>query len=105
MDTRVGHQVGLELSEIHVQSSIEAQGSGDGGHNLSNQSVEVGVGGALDVQVTAADVVDGLVVDHEGAVGVLQGGVSGQDGVVGLNHSGGDLKMTINLMTYYNNGK
>ena len=58
----------------------------------ADQTVEVGVGGALDVQVTAADVVDGLVVDHEGAVGVLQGGVGGQDGVVGLNHSGGDLK-------------
>ena len=72
---------------------------------MCHQTIKIGVGRALDVQVTAADVVDGLVVDHEGAVGVLQGGVSGQDGVVGLNHSGGDLKMTINLMTYYNNGK
>ena len=92
VDTWVGHQVGLELGQIHVEGTIEAQGGGDGGHDLADQTVEVGVGGALDVQVTAADVVDGLVVDHEGAVGVLQGGVGGQDGVVGLNHSGGDLK-------------
>ena len=62
---------------------------------MCHQTIKIGVGRALDVQVTAADVVDGLVVDHEGAVGVLQGGVSGQDGVVGLDHSGGDLKMTI----------
>merc|ERR1712172_307681 len=53
--------------------------------------VEVGVGWPLDVQVTAADVVDGLIVHHEGTVGVLQSGVGGQDGVVGLNHSSGDL--------------
>ena len=92
VDTWVGHQVGLELGQIHVEGTIEAQGGGDGGHDLADQTVEVGVGGTLDVQVAAADVVDGLVVDHEGAVGVLQGGVGGQDGVVGLDHSGGDLK-------------
>ena len=92
MDTWVGHQVGLELGQIHVEGTIEAQGGGDGGHDLGDQTVEVGVGGTFDVQVTATDVVDGLVVDHEGAVGVLQGGVGGQDGVVGLDHSGGDLK-------------
>eukprot|EP00916_Digyalum_oweni_P009708 GHVL01016352.1.p1 GENE.GHVL01016352.1~~GHVL01016352.1.p1 ORF type:complete len:468 (-),score=45.07 GHVL01016352.1:77-1480(-) len=91
VDTGVGHQVGLELGQIDVQSTIKTQGSGDGGHDLADQTVEVGVGGTLDVQVTAADVVDSLVVDHEGAVGVLQGGVGGQDGVVGLNHGGGDL--------------
>ena len=34
-----------------------------------------------------ADVIDGLVVNHEGAVGVLQGGVGGQDGVVRLDDS------------------
>ena len=92
VDTGVGHQVGLELCQIHVEGTIEAQGGSDGGHDLADQTVEVGVGGALDVQVAAADVVDGLVVNHEGAVRVLQGGVGGQDGVVGLNHSSGDLK-------------
>ncbi len=44
------------------------------------------------VQICSADVVDGLVVHHEGAVGVLQGGVGGQDGVVGLHHSSGHLR-------------
>merc|ERR1719500_298894 len=91
MDPGVGHQVGLELSQIHVQSSIEPQGSSDRGHNLSDQPVEVGVGWPLDVQVAAADVVDGLVVNHEGTVGVLQSGVGGQDRVVGFNDGSGDL--------------
>ena len=96
MDTWVGHQVGLELRQIHVQGTIETQGSGDGADNLGDQTVQVGVGGTLDVQVTAADVVDGLVVDHEGTVGVLQGGMGGQDGVVGLHHRRGHLRGRVN---------
>merc|ERR1712156_246533 len=87
----VGHQVGLELSQVHVQGSVEPQGGSDGGHDLADQPVEVGVGWPLNVQVATADVVNGLVVNHEGAVGVLQGGVGGQDGVVGLDHSSGSL--------------
>merc|ERR1711973_357704 len=71
VDPGVGHQVGLELSQVHVQGSVEPQGGGDGGHNLADQPVEVGVGWPLNVQVAPADVVDGLVVNHEGAVGVL----------------------------------
>jgi hypothetical protein len=60
-------------------------------HTLSDQAVQVLVVGALETEVSAADVVDGLVVDHEGAVGVLEGGVGGEDRVVGLNDGGGGL--------------
>ena len=91
MDPGVGHQVSLELSQINVQGTIESEGSGDGGDDLSNQPVQVGVGRSLDVKVPSADIVDGLIVDHEGTVGVLQGGMGSQDRVVGLNDSGGDL--------------
>jgi len=58
---------------------------------LSDQPVEVLVAWSLNAKVAAADVVDGLVVDHEGAVGVLEGGVGGEDGVVWLDNRGGDL--------------
>ncbi len=37
VDTWVGHQVGLELSKIHIQGTIKTQGSSDGAHNLANQ--------------------------------------------------------------------
>ncbi|GFO38487.1 hypothetical protein PoB_006499200 [Plakobranchus ocellatus] len=37
------------------------------------------------------DIVNGLIVDHEGAVGVFQGGVGCQNGVVRLDHSSGNL--------------
>eukprot|EP00043_Microstomoeca_roanoka_P004837 m.52137 g.52137 ORF g.52137 m.52137 type:complete len:469 (-) comp12680_c0_seq1:98-1504(-) len=91
VDTGVGHQVGLELGQIHVEGTVEAEGSSDGGHNLSNQTVEVGVSGALNVEVATANVVDGLVIHEESAVRVLEGGVARQDRIVGLNDSGGDL--------------
>ena len=88
MDTRVRYQVSLELSQIDVQGTIESQRSGDGGDNLSDESVQVGVGRSLNVHITSADVIDGLIVYHEGTVRVLQGGMSGQDGVVRLNDGG-----------------
>lgn len=47
----VGHQVGLEPREIHIEGPIEVQGSSDGGHDQTNEPVEVGVGRMSDVQV------------------------------------------------------
>ena len=92
VDTWVGYQVGLELCQVHIQGTIKAERCSDGRHNLANQTVEVGVGGALNVQVTAADIVDGFIVHHEGTVGVLKCGVSGQNRVVRFNNRGGDLR-------------
>jgi hypothetical protein len=85
VDTRVGNQVGLELVEIDVEGAIESERRGDGADDLSNQTVEVLVRRAGDVEVAAADVVDSLVVDKESAVRVLDGAVGGQNSVVGLN--------------------
>merc|ERR1711931_259244 len=91
MDTWVRHKIGLELCEIHIESTIKSQGSSDGGDNLTNETIQVGVCWTLDVQVSSANVVDSLVVNHESTVRVLQGGVGGQDGVVGFHNSSGDL--------------
>jgi hypothetical protein len=91
VDTGVGDEVGLELSDVDVEGTIETKGGGEGRDNLGDQTIEVGVSGALDVKRTAADVVDGLVVEHDGNVGVLEERVGGEHGVVGLNDSGGNL--------------
>merc|ERR1719336_2871455 len=91
VDPGIGNQVGLELVEVHVQGAVEPQGSRDRGDDLADQPVQVGVARSLNVEVPAADVVDCLIVDHEGAVAVLEGGVRAQSGVVGLDHSGGNL--------------
>ena len=91
MDTRIWDQVGLEFGQIDVQGTIEAERCRDGRNDLTNQSVQVGVGRAFNVQVAAADVVDGLVVDHESAVGMFKGGMGSQDGVVRLYNGSGYL--------------
>ena len=48
------------------------------------------VGRSLNIQILPADVVDRLIVNKEGAVGVLDGAVGGEDGIVGLHDGGGD---------------
>ena len=63
--------------------------------------VKIAVWGSLNVQVPFTDIIDCLVVDHEGAVWVLQGGVGSQDRVVGFNHSSGNLPYkTVNFLRY-----
>jgi len=95
VDSRVWHQVGLELSKIDVEGAIESERGGDRGDDLADETVQVGISRSLDIEVSSADVVDSLVVDHEGAVGVLEGGMGGEDGVVGLDDGGGDLRSGI----------
>ena len=91
MDSWVWHQVGLELSNINVQSTIESEGGSEGGDDLSDESVQVGVGWSLDIEVSSADIVNGLVIKDNGNISVLQKGVSGEHGVVWLNNGSGDL--------------
>lgn len=71
-------------------------GKGNGSKlTLGNQTVEILVVRALKAKVAAADVIDGLVVDHEGAISVLKSGVGGQDRVVWLDDGGGGLRSGI----------
>jgi hypothetical protein len=104
VDPGIRDQIRLELRQIHIEGSVKPQRGRYGGHNLPDKPVEVGVGGPIDVQIAATDVVDGLVVDHEGAVGVFEGGVRGQDGVVGFHHGGGHLwvESVVMQQPYYN---
>ena len=91
MDSWIWHQVSLEFGDINVKGTIESEGSGKGGDNLGNESVQVGVGWSLNVEVSSADIVDGLVIKDDSDIGMLKEGMSGQDGVVWLNNGGGDL--------------
>jgi len=88
VDTGVWHKVGLELVQIDIERTIEAQAGGDGADDLSDQAVEMLVVGTGNIQAAPADVVDSFVVDKEGAVGVLDGAVCRQNSVVGLNNRG-----------------
>ena len=91
MDSWVWHQVCLELSNINVQSTIESEGGSEGGDDLGNESVQVGVGWSLDIEVSSADIIDSFIIKDNGNIGVLQEGVGGEHGVVWLNNGSGDL--------------
>ena len=88
MDSGIWHQVGLEFSNIDVEGSIESEGSGQRGDDLSDESVQVGVSGSLDVEVSSADIIDGFVIKHNGNISVFEERVSREHGVVRFNDSG-----------------
>ena len=58
---------------------------------MSDQTIQIGVRWAFNVQIAAADVVKGFVVDHKGNVGVFQNTVLAQDGIVRFDDGGGNL--------------
>ena len=73
---------------------------------LSNESVEVLIGRLRDIQVSLADVVDSLIVDHElqlllekrrnyRAVRIFKGSMSRENRVVWLHDTGSDLRRGI----------
>jgi hypothetical protein len=53
---------------------------------LGNESVQVGVGWSLDIKVSSADIIDGLVIKNNGDISVLKKRVSGENGIVWLNN-------------------
>jgi len=42
-------QIGLEFGNINVQGTIKSEGGGKGGDNLSNKSVQVGIGWSFNI--------------------------------------------------------
>ena len=95
VDTRERNQVGLELVEIDVKSTIETEGRGDGRNDLGDQAVQVLVARTRNIEVSSANVIHSLVVDKEGNVTVFEGAVGSEDGVVRLNDSGGDPRSRV----------
>ena len=76
----------LELSQVDIQCTIKAQWGSDGGYDLTNQTIQVGVSWPFYVQVATTDVINSFIIHHKGTVRMFQGGVSGQNGVVRFNH-------------------
>jgi len=91
MNSGIGDQIGLEFSDINIEGTIESQGSSQGRNDLSDQSVQVGVSGSFDIQLSSAYVIDGFVIKHNGDVSMFQQRVGGKDTVVRFNNGGGDL--------------
>lgn len=59
--------------------------------SLANKVVKVSVVWVLNMEVSMTDVIYDLIVYYEGTIRVLQSGVGGEGGIVGLNHINGNL--------------
>ena len=68
MQKKTNSQLRLAKRCKHTKREVKPERGSDGGYNLTNQSVQVGVRWPLNVQVPATDVIDGLVVHHKGTV-------------------------------------
>lgn len=91
VETGEGNHVDGQLPQVRVQLTGETQAGGDTGHDSGDEVVQVAVGGVVELKGPHADVVEGLVVDTEGLVRVLNELVNGEGGVVGLDNGVGDL--------------
>lgn len=92
VETRERNHVDSQLAEVRVELTGETQAGGDTGHNGGNEVVQVTVGGVGELEGAHADVVQSLVIDTEGLVGVLDQLVNGESSVVRLNDGVGDLR-------------
>jgi hypothetical protein len=91
VETGEGNHVDGQLPQVRVQLTGETQAGGDTRHDGGDEVVQVTVGGVVELESPHADVVEGLVVDTEGLVRVLDKLVDGEGGVVGLDNGVGDL--------------
>lgn len=85
MNSRIGNEVRLKLYHVDVDSAGEAVGGSTTRHHLADDAIEIGVGGIADIEVAAAHIVDGFVVEEDAAVGVVHAIVSRQKRVVRLD--------------------
>merc|ERR1719446_1469756 len=92
MDSRVRHEVCLELGNVHIQRAIEAQRRRQGRDALGNETIQVRVRWALDVKVATANVVQRFIICLICHVGVLQKRVDTENSVVRLHHRRRDLR-------------
>ncbi len=95
VDPGIGDQVGLELIEVYIQGSIKSKRSRDRRDDLSNDAIEIGIGGPCCVQVISTQVIDGLIVAKEGDIRVLHDGVGRQKRVVGLHNRCRNLRRRV----------
>ena len=100
METWEGYHVDSQFTEISVELARESETCGDSGHGGGDEMVQVTVGWGGEFKGSEADIVESLVIDTVGLVGVLNELVDRQGGVVGFNHGVGYLKNTKNNHGY-----
>lgn len=57
-----------QQSGVNILGSIKFQGSNDGKHNLTEEPIQVSIDRVLNLKASMMNVVDGLVINHEGTI-------------------------------------
>jgi hypothetical protein len=91
METREWNHVDSQLSEIRVELTWESQARGDAGHDGRDQVVKISIGWVRQFEGSHADIVESLVINTEGLIGVLDQLMHGESGIVWLNNGVGNL--------------
>ena len=91
VETGEGNHVDSEFPQVSVQLARESEAGGDTRHSGGYEMVQISIGGGGQFEGSEADIVESLVIDGEGLVGVLYQLVNGEGGVVGLDNCVGDL--------------
>lgn len=88
VNTRERNQVGLKFGQIDIEGTIETKTGSYRADHLSDEAVQVLVAGTWNVELTMADIVNSFVINKEGAIGVLNCAMCGQNSIVRFNHRG-----------------
>jgi len=92
VETRERNHVDSQLAEVRVELARETEGDGDAGHDGGDEVVQVAIRGVGQLEGTHANVVEGLVINAEGLIWVLDQLVDREGGVVGLDDGIRDLR-------------
>lgn len=91
MKTGEGNHVDSEFAQVRVELTGETEAGGDARDDSRHEMVQVTVGGGGELQSAEANIIQGLVVNAESLVRVLNKLVNRESGVVWLNNSVGHL--------------
>ena len=91
VETREGDHVDRQLPEVSVELTREPEAGGDTRHGERDQVVEVTIRGTGELEVSEADVIERLVINHECLISVLHQVMKSQTSIVWFNNSIRDL--------------
>lgn len=86
VQSREGHHVDGELSQIGIKLAGESQASGDAAQGRADQVIEVAVSRRSQLESSEADIVERFIVYAIGLIRVLHQLVYRERAIVGLNH-------------------
>eukprot|EP00126_Sphaerothecum_destruens_P000258 Sdes_comp10306_c0_seq1m1941 len=93
MKTGEGNHVDGNFSQISIELTRESKTGGDTRHGSRNQMIQITIGGGGELQGSEANIIQGLVINAKGFIGVFDQLMDGKSCVVGFNdcirHLGG----------------